>query len=138
MQAQVEKIETLNVLSSIESFIIVVHYAGAASPLCGLPFEKMQQTLGRLLFFSSDHREKVQISPKGQLMFFWCLQIFQKIHEIISRISALASKKRSNQKNKGTIIGGFSFDSLTLFFRFDLFLRNPLVDLKTPKKTFRN
>ena len=41
-------------------------------------------------------------------------------------ISALASKKRSNQKNKGTLyvplIGGFYLDSLTLLFWFDLFL----------------
>ena len=31
-------------------------------------------------------------------MSFCCLQIFQKINKKISRISALASKKRSNQK----------------------------------------
>ena len=50
-------------------------------------------------------------------MSFWCLQISQKTNEIFSRISALASKKRWNQKNKG-----FYFDSLTLLFWFDLFL----------------
>ena len=50
MQAQVEKIETLNVLSSIENFIIAVHFASAASPLCSSAFEKMWQTLGMLLF----------------------------------------------------------------------------------------
>ena len=36
-----------------------------------------------------------------------------------SRLSALVSKKRSNQKNNGTLsplIGGFYFDSLTLLF----------------------
>ena len=32
-------------------------------------------------------------------MSFWCLQIFQKINEIFSRISALASKTCSNQKS---------------------------------------
>ena len=37
-------------------------------------------------------------------MSFWCLQIFQKTNEIFSRISALAYKKRSNQKNKGTYL----------------------------------
>jgi hypothetical protein len=57
----------------------------------------------------------------------WCFQISQKTNESFSRISALASKKRSNQKNRGTchlipLIGGFYFDSLTLFFLFDLFL----------------
>jgi hypothetical protein len=31
-------------------------------------------------------------------MSFWCLQIFQKNNEIFSKISALASKKMSNQK----------------------------------------
>ena len=36
-------------------------------------------------------------------MSFSCLQIFQKTNEIVSRISAIASKKRSNQKNKGTL-----------------------------------
>ena len=45
----------------------------------------------------------------------------KKTNKFFSRISALASKKRSNQKNKGTF-GGFHFDSLTLLFWFDLFL----------------
>ena len=36
-------------------------------------------------------------------MSFWCLQISQKTNEIFSRILALASKKRSNQKNKDTL-----------------------------------
>ena len=39
---------------------------------------------------------------KGQVNFemsFWCLQIDQKNNEIFARISALASKKRSNQKS---------------------------------------
>ena len=31
-------------------------------------------------------------------MSFWCLHIFQKTNEIFSRISALASKKRSNKE----------------------------------------
>ena len=31
-------------------------------------------------------------------MSFWCLQISQKTNDFFSRISALASKKRSNQK----------------------------------------
>jgi hypothetical protein len=34
-------------------------------------------------------------------------------------IFALASKKRSNQKSKGTLIGGFYFDSPTLLFEID-------------------
>ena len=36
-------------------------------------------------------------------MLFWCLQISQKTNKLLLRISALASKKRSNQKNKGTL-----------------------------------
>ena len=59
-------------------------------------------------------------------------------------ISALASKKRSNQKNK--LIGGFYFDYYTAFL-FDLFLEAReeileknllgfLEDLKTPKWHF--
>ena len=54
-------------------------------------------------------------------MSFWCLQIDQKTNEIFVRISALASKKRSNQ-NIIPLIWWFYFDSLTLFFWFDLFL----------------
>ena len=83
-------------------------------------------------------------------MSFWCLQIFQKTNEIFSRISALASKKRSNQKNLGhfiPLIGGFYFDSLTrLFLIWPLFrgyVRNPgknfvdfFGDLKTPRGHF--
>ena len=51
-------------------------------------------------------------------MSFWCLQIFQKTNEIFSRISSLASKKRSNQKMQWRIL----FYSLTPLFSFDLFL----------------
>ena len=36
-------------------------------------------------------------------MSLWFLQIFQKTNEFFFRISALASKKRSNQKNRGTL-----------------------------------
>ena len=36
-------------------------------------------------------------------MSFWSLQIDQKTNKFFVRISALASKKRSNQKNKGTL-----------------------------------
>ena len=59
-------------------------------------------------------------------MQIWCLQIDQKTNEIFVKISTLASKKRSNQKNKGTLsvplIGWFYFDYFTLLFWFDLFL----------------
>ena len=46
-------------------------------------------------------------------MSFWCLQISQKTNEKFSRISAIASKKRSI----------FCFDFITLFFLFELFLQ---------------
>ena len=46
-------------------------------------------------------------------MFFGC-QISQKIHEFFSRITALASKKRSNQKNKGAFNN--YVDRILLFF----------------------
>ena len=59
-------------------------------------------------------------------MSFWCHRLDQNTNEIFSRISALASKKISNQKNKDTLytylIGLFYFDSLTLLFWFGLFL----------------
>ena len=47
-------------------------------------------------------------NARGQLIFemsFWCLKIDQKNNEIFLRISALAYKKRLNQKkiNKGTL-----------------------------------
>ena len=63
-------------------------------------------------------------------MSFWCLQIFQKTKEIFSRISALASKKKSNQKNKDFIplIGGFYFDSLILLFWFDILLEAKILE----------
>ena len=42
------------------------------------------------------------MSAKGQLcnfkMLFWCHRLDQNTNEIFCRISALASKKRSNQK----------------------------------------
>ena len=51
-------------------------------------------------------------------MILWCLQINQKkSNEIFVRILALASKMKSKQKNKGTLLGF-------------------LVDLKTPKEHF--
>ena len=54
-------------------------------------------------------------------MFFWCLQISQKTNEIFSRISALASKKRSNQNNKGTLYRWLEDFILTLLhYFFDL------------------
>ena len=34
---------------------------------------------------------------------FWCHRLDQNTNEFFSRISALASKKSSNQKNKGTL-----------------------------------
>ena len=36
-------------------------------------------------------------------MSFWCLHFDQKTNEIFVRMFALASKKRSNQKNNGTL-----------------------------------
>ena len=35
---------------------------------------------------------------------FWCLQIYRKTNKFFARISALVSKKRSNQKNKGYLV----------------------------------
>ena len=59
-------------------------------------------------------------------MYLWCLHISQKTNEFFARISALASKQRSNQKNKDNfyhyVIGGFYFDPLPLLFWFDFFL----------------
>ena len=55
-------------------------------------------------------------------MSFWCQQ---NTNKKISRISALASKKRSNQKNKGTLyrkLEDFILTLLHYFFWFDLFL----------------
>ena len=71
--------------------------------------------------------ESGYFSFKGQLFFKCPFGVFKssKNNEIFSRISALASKKRSNQKNKGhfiPLIGGFYFDSLTQLFWSDLFL----------------
>ena len=48
------------------------------------------------------HLKLLVVSFKGQLIQN-VLQIFQNTNEIFSRISALASKERSDQKNKGTL-----------------------------------
>ena len=80
-------------------------------------------------------------------MSFWCFQIFQKTNENFSWIAALASKKKSNQKSKGTIywqLENFIL-TLTILFWFDLFLLGQkswkicdcfLEDLKAPKGHF--
>ena len=52
-------------------------------------------------------------------MSFWSLQIDQKNNEIFVRIFALASKKNSNQKNKGTLyheLDDFTLTTLNYFF----------------------
>ena len=54
-------------------------------------------------------------------MSFWCLQISQKNNEIFVRISALASKKGPNQKNKDTLFFYLRIIWLRTFL-FDLFL----------------
>ena len=44
---------------------------------------------------------------KGQLIYkmsFWCHRFDQNTNQIFLRISALASKERSNQKNKGPLV----------------------------------
>ena len=56
-------------------------------------------TSGLLIYLPS-------IFPKGQLILkcpFGVFKSSKKTNEIFSRISALASKKRSNKKNKGTL-----------------------------------
>ena len=62
-------------------------------------------------------------------MSFWCLQIYQKTNENVSRIFALASKKRLNKKNKALYF-------LKLFnkglFRFDRTFRNYLTFRSCP------
>ena len=53
-----------------------------------------------VVFCSHEETVKDQLISKGHL--FWYLQIYQKTNEQSLSISAIASKKRSNQKNKGT------------------------------------
>ena len=53
-------------------------------------------------------------------MSFWCLQISQKNNEIFVRISALAFKKRSDQKSSQNEIIQLVVESA--LFLFDLFL----------------
>ena len=58
-------------------------------------------------------------------MSFWCHRLDQNTNEKFSRISALASKTRSNQKNKGTFyrqLEDFILTLLHYLFWFDLFL----------------
>ena len=63
---------------------------------------------------------------KGQLISKCPFGVFKSPEKIIVfRIAALASKKVSNQKNKGTLyvplIGGLYFDSYTTFFNLTSF-----------------
>ena len=83
-------------------------------------------------------------------MFFWYHQIDQKTNEIFVKIHALASKKRSNQKNKSTlyhtnliILFWLSYTTFLIWPHFRGKGRNPyknfivfLVDLVTPKGHF--
>ena len=57
-------------------------------------------------------------------MSFWCLQIDRKTNEILVRTSALASKKRPNQKKLSTSYHQLDdyILTLTLLFWFHLFL----------------
>ena len=54
-------------------------------------------------------------------MSFRCRRFDQKTNEFFSRISALASKKRLNQNNKGTFILKKN-EIIIHFFKFNLFL----------------
>ena len=57
-------------------------------------------------------------------MSFWCHRLDKNTNEIFSGISALASKKRLNQKNTGTFIIRKMIENINVnsFFEFDLFL----------------
>ena len=50
------------------------------------------------------------------LVTLWCHRFDQKTNKIFLRISALASKKRSDQKNKGTLYNYLIRDYLTLLY----------------------
>ena len=67
-------------------------------------------------------------------MFFWCLQIFQKTNKIFLTISALASKKRSNQRfsmyKKVKIKSSNLWHKVPLFFWWDLFVETRADSLK--------
>ena len=51
-------------------------------------------------------------------MFFWCLQIVQNTNKIFVRISALGSKKRSNQKNKNSVYHYVLFKKSEIYTTF--------------------
>ena len=63
------------------------------------------QTITAIFFFIRFFERKyfTHIPGLNLRMKCWCLQISQKTNQFFSRISVLASKKRSNQKNKGTL-----------------------------------
>ena len=65
-------------------------------------------------------------------MSFWCLQIDQKTNKSLVRLSALASKKRSYKKTKGTLYPNWMtlFSLSYLLFWFDLFLEARVETLK--------
>ena len=79
-----------------------------------------------MLFF-----KELQVLPFLFVLFWSQLKTLylvekQNQENLVNKVGDPGSKKRSNQKNKGTLyiiqIGGFYFESLTLLFWFDLFL----------------
>ena len=88
-------------------------------------------------------------SFKGQLiseMSFWCLQIYLKNNKIFVRISALASKKRTNRDTLYHQLGVILWYNVPLFFdqpflkaMAEILKQNPLgflVYLKAPRSFF--
>ena len=80
--------------------------------------EKAEQNKNELLLTNENLLTKGQLISKSP---FWGHRFDQNTNEMFTRISALASRKWSNQTNKDTLyvplIGGLYFDSLlTLLF----------------------
>ena len=71
------------------------------------PDEMLQKLLSNSWLYQQFYKNYISSTfPKGQLISkspFGVFKLTKKTNEIFVRISALASKKRSNQKNKGTL-----------------------------------
>ena len=66
-------------------------------------FKQLLYVVGNFHFLKTHTQKLVFLRSVNFKMSFWRPKIFQETKEIFSRISAQASKKRWNQKNKGTL-----------------------------------
>ena len=73
-----------------------VHFSVELRNYLGSPWPNLYLKIPIEIYMREEYVVKVSYFK----MSFWCLRIFQKTNKFFSRISALSSKKRSNQKSE--------------------------------------